>query len=138
MIIKFLNNNLKNESNVTEPRKSRNDSVKQFMDPFYAAVTQDLQFRKIQLPTKIFGERERERGSTDDLFLWILRNIWKHLFWRTAGRDCFFIITDIWKVFPSSKISYNRSMVLELINLEFWARETSTVPNKAYDGEDRS
>ena len=46
---------------MTEPRKSRNDSVKQFMDPFYAAVTQDLQFRKIQLPTKIFGERERER-----------------------------------------------------------------------------
>ena len=61
MIIKFLNNNLKNESNVIEPRQSRNDSVKQFMDPFYAAVTQDLQFRKIQLPTKIFGERERER-----------------------------------------------------------------------------
>ena len=74
---------MKNESNVTEPRQSRNDSVKQFMDPFYAAVTQDLQFRKIQLPTKIFGERERERerdrerererererGSTDDLFL---------------------------------------------------------------------
>ena len=56
---------------MTEPRQSRNDSVKQFMDPFYAAVTQDLQFRKIQLPTKIFGERERERerGSTDDLFL---------------------------------------------------------------------
>ena len=71
MIIKFLNNNLKNESNVIEPRQSRNDSVKQFVDPFYAAVTQDLQFRKIQQPTKNFGERERERerGSTDDLFL---------------------------------------------------------------------
>ena len=61
MIIKFLNNNLKNESNVIEPRQSRNDSVKQFVDPFYAAVTQDLQFRKIQQPTKNFGERERER-----------------------------------------------------------------------------
>lgn len=51
-----------------EPRQSRNDSVKQFMDPFCAAVTQDLQFRKIQLPTKIFGEREREREAQQTIF----------------------------------------------------------------------
>ena len=49
---------------MTEPRKSRNDSVKQFMDPFYVAVTQDLQVRKIQLRTKSFGARESDAQQT--------------------------------------------------------------------------
>ena len=32
---------------------------------------------------------DSKKDSNTDIFLWMLRNVEKHLFWRTSGDDCF-------------------------------------------------
>ena len=35
-----------------------------------------------------------ERDSNTGVFLWIFRNFWKHLFYRTPPEDCFFNVLN--------------------------------------------